>query len=229
MASSYSLSKKMPSCRVDKVLLGELEQYIKQKFETLSPKITYELNIKDSIGTETFNSIEEYNMTYFPNDTKNISIKCRTSDYRMETNVSFDISLLSSELSIKINGGSARENALSLSEEILRRINPYKTNNDFFSVFSPYGVLIGVVFSILWIGSVFNAFLSSNYILIAIIVLLLGCIGWIIFALLLPYCTFKTRRNEKLETAIKWIILGMIGFILFTVIGVYYRQKLLGF
>lgn len=44
-----------------------------------------------------------------------------------------------------------------------------------------------------------------------------------------PYCTFETRRAERRNRQFNWLVLGFLGFILFTVVGVYFRQKLLGF
>ncbi len=240
MPSSYSLSKTLPSCNVDKILLEELEQYIQQKVQNLADpdnkdEVSYELHIKDSIGLEQFNSINEYNKTYFPNDTEGITIGCRslyTKNNHQVIKIRFATRKFASEINVSLVGNSAREIALSLSDEILRIIEPYKTKN---YLFNPNGIHGLAVFAVTCLCASFlsgNELLSEPYKKFAQAVVFVAMIcgfSWFILLFFKPYCTFKTALNEKRETKVKWIVTGIIGFILFTVVGVYFRQMLLGF
>jgi hypothetical protein len=61
----------------------------------------------------------------------------------------------------------------------------------------------------------------------AVVVFLATVFGVLI--LLKPYTSFDTRRNETMAKRVNWILLGLLGFFLFTVLGVYFRQKIFGF
>jgi hypothetical protein len=58
----------------------------------------------------------------------------------------------------------------------------------------------------------------------AIVFIGLCASGWIL-TWIKPYCTFKTRLNEKRGKWISWVLLGFLAFVLFTVLGVLLETK----
>ena len=239
MMSSYGLSRTLPSCKVDRTLLKEIEQYIQQRITALVPppegkKIDYELYMTESIGTEKFKSIEEYEKIYFPDDMRRIGIKSSMRVYtsRISVDLSFDRSKFWSNIQIDYTGPAARETAISLSDEIIRRIQPYKTNNHYFERISGYGIfalLISVANTAQIIFVPWPERPFKNVVKVISIAIAFAILTYWILTFLKPYSTFKTRLNEKREKWTTWVWFGFLGFLLFTVLGVYLRKRILGF
>ena len=140
---------------------------------------------------------------------------------------------MSSNLDIKFYGPSARRIADGLAREVFARLEPYKTTNHLFQFFSLITLIVAVISIVaLMMFPVANSIRNPRYSSIMLagcfITLILGA-GYACLLFLKPYTTFKTRRNEIIERSVNFLLVGIIGFILFTVIGVYFRQRWLGF
>lgn len=133
---------KIPSCLVTKDLLSGIETYLnvemRQKLgETLGDKITYQVSIKEKIGTETLASVSEYSPGTFSDGTKEIAIRWENG---YEANCQLDIAIdldgsfgPISALKVKCTAPTARETAIGVGEAILRLLKSYRTYNWIFN------------------------------------------------------------------------------------------------
>jgi hypothetical protein len=192
----------------------------------------YSLIVMDSIGLETLTSIKEFDRPYFPNDTQIIRLKGeqRNANASLKVEIRFQRNPRDlNRLEIYFEGNAAREVVQGIANEILHRLEPYKTSNYLFANLYSIGLsllLTGVGLALLLDSK--KEILPSHGKPVGASLLLLGVfLGSL--ALLRPYASFNTRRNEKIDGAVKWIVLGVITFLTFTVVGVYFRLKLFGF
>lgn len=239
---SYNLTKQLPSCTVERKLLLELESYIQRKIAELAPPfegirsgLGKSFTVSDKFGVETLKSVEEYQRSYFPDDTRRISIEARSfGKNTLSIEIKFSPNKVTSELSIRFDGTSSREVATGIAAEILSIMESYETSNHWFHYV--YGIPTGIfLYAVLYVSALFAGYKPSRqdvltHLLVNVIIgTVLMAIGISFNEKFRPYCTFETRRNEKRKKQFNWIVLGVLGFILFTVIGVFLRQKLLGF
>lgn len=237
---TYTSTRTLPSCKVERELLVELEEYIRQKMETLYANnkdaipsvISYKVIINDSVGSETLFSIKEYNAQYFPNDIQAIHLKSNASRHNMSLAVKFGLVKGATEVEMSYTGDSAREIVTGICEEIIKRTKVYETNNHLFQLSSLLLFIPILLFSVslaLVIGSLEHPEVYHKAVQSVSVAVLALSVGWFVLTFFKPYATFHTRRNEKLERRLNWILLTFLGFILVTVIGVYFRTRLLGF
>lgn len=239
---SYNLTKQLPSCAVERRLLLELESYVQRKiaehappFEGVNSIVDNSFTIADKVGIEILKSVEEYQRSYFPDDTKIISIEARSiGKNSLSIEIQFTPSKSNSEVRVRFSGNSAREVATGIAAEILSIMESYKTLNYLFHYL--YGLPLGIlVYTMIYVGMIYAGLRPSrldalSYFLVSIMSGVAGAVIGITFnEKFKPYSTFETRRNERRKKQFSWIVLGVLGFILFTVIGVFLRQKLLGF
>jgi hypothetical protein len=234
---SYYLTEQLPSCIIERKLLLELEDYVKRKCAEFvsreeTSKLRYTFRISDEKGVERLDSIEEFKRSYFPDDTRRIVIECKVYDVKsLDIEINFSKFKDTTTLNVSFDGNSAREITAGIAAEILSILESYKTSNHLFHSYKTYALfaaclaLISIPMNILLKS---QANITKN-------VLIFGGAGamaslYAVFIILFkPYSTFETRKNEKRKKQLNWVLLGALGFILFAVIGVYFRQKLFGF
>jgi hypothetical protein len=94
----YSLDKKISSCLVSKKLIEQLERYLKDRLpqkmkSTLSLdekyKSEYKLCLKDSLGEEQLESIDEYHRDKFFNDIDRLLLNYSINHYDLQIKISF--------------------------------------------------------------------------------------------------------------------------------------------
>jgi hypothetical protein len=247
---TYSLEQPLPSCKVPRALLEELEDYLKTleqlvplSEEAMERTVEYRFVVKDTIGTEVLQSVQAFDRATFPNDTKAILFRYSAkSARRLVVEIAF-FEDGSNQLRGSFNGNSSREVSMGLNREILSRIEPYKTMNflfhsALFKVFNSTLFAAGAVFCVtpllaklfgFQMSPAVTLFSNSRQSLVGGISLFFvaSFMRWLQFAK--PHTTFDTAKNTKQEKTVTFILLGFVGFILFTVIGVYLRLKLFGF
>src|ERR1051325_336428 len=232
----YSLSHNLPSCRVDKDLLIDLEKYLLSKIDIATKDSgaigEYHLKLKESGGTETIPTIQNYEAQYFPDDMKGISMEAGVplaSPPALNIKLQFHVTSPQSQLEITTYIDPPRETALSIAGEIERRLKPYQTKNYLFDRYSKYFLISTMSFSFALVGIGQTAFIAPTKTLYISVPMAGVTLCWAILMFLKPYTTFRTRLNERRDYYINWLVGGTIAFILFTVIGVYFRQKIFGF
>ncbi len=234
---AYSLTKIIPSCLIERKLLLDLENYIQRKTadssssEDFPTRRTYKFAVVDSSGMETLNSVGEFQRNYFPDDTLRIKLEgTRRGNESLNIEITFAIIKDLSKLEIQYDGASAREVTAGIASEVFSILGSYETSNKWWHLFpgTITMLLIGALLTIVF--SIDKELLAK---IPAVASITLGAVGVLIMLqiipAMLPYSTFETRKNEKRKKRISWIVLGVLGFILFTVMGVYFRQKLFGF
>jgi len=233
--SKYVLEKKLPAITLERKLIEDLEKYISKKATDLLQVETiinnYELTIYESLGKETLKSINDFTLSYFPNDTKKITLEYMAFTPKLlKIFISFGIRRNDSYINIQYDDGCSREIANGICAELLNIANGYKNNNFIYHPNSFFDKLIPVTIG----GSAPLAFFLNNLkmpiasasILSAILVLLL----YSIFApIIKPYCILETRKNQEMSKFYSWLFLSFLGFLLFTVVGVFIRKKFFGF
>lgn len=233
---SYSFTKRLPSCFIERKLLLELEDYVQRKatdFVSSDDSICrYEFTIIDSSGSEILKSVEDYKRTFFPDDIERIKIMYSS---RLKGGLSIEISFGTikefTKAEIWFDGNSAREVAIGISSEIVSILESYKTSSHWFHLYN--GVPIALILNTV-LYAILIALPGLNLTPVSLIYLFLlgifsGTMTFIFIAYFKPYSTFETRRNERRKKHSTGYCLGVFGFILFTVIGVYLRLKLFGF
>lgn len=233
----YSLSRKLPSCQVKRLVLEDLEKYIIDKVKAVADKgeaASYGLTITDSIGAENLPSIREYEKPYFSDDTKGIAMTSRIigNSSKLSIELKFSVIEMSSKIEVTSNVEPARETAMNIAEEIVRRLNDYKTRNYLFDQHSVYSLIasLSCLFGAFGLGLSLVAATPYKGLLggISGTVFILSC-GWFALRRSKPYSTFETRLNEKRERRANLIVGVIISFIFVNVIGTYLRVKFLGF
>ena len=240
----YSIERLLPSVNVDMALLGDLERFILRKNETLSEAETadslresrYAIKIVDSFGVEELTSIDDFQLSYFPNDTKKIELSLDSYKPHLNLSVKFAIDRANSAITIRYKGKSARQTVEGLVAEILQIVHNSRTLNSWFH----YGPGVDAAFSLISIWLIISSLVT--YITMAfkpmpltfeiatfLLVAGLSVIALLAAAKLRPYSRFHTRKNKSLDGWVNWLLLGFLSFILFTVVGVFFRKTLFGF
>jgi hypothetical protein len=243
---SYSLSKQLPLCSIERALLIEIENYVQRKTkeivsyddtldedrkkqEYIYQRYEYDFSIKDSIGIENLKSVEEFQWPHFPDDTKQLRIKCRAS--REEISFSVEITFSSmrelTKVEAQFDGSSAREVTTGIADHLIAILKNYESGNRWLHPSIGWGVFL---ITVGFFSSLFSSLpILANWLRIFSLLPALILLISFPFVFLLPYSVFETKKNIRRQGRIKWLLLGMLSFIIFTVFGVYIRQKLLGF
>ncbi len=119
----------------------------------------------------------------------------------LEVTVTFNKSKINSQIEVSYTGESAREIVIGISQEILSRIEPYKTINWIFSslllvVLAGMGGQI-VVVSLTSIATIMHIRYPLFQTMLAAVLIINA--GYIALVFTMPYNIFFTRRNEKNE------------------------------
>jgi hypothetical protein len=214
----------------------ELEQYVQRKVAELDPsesqRASFEFIIIDSLGVETLKNIKSFHRSYFPDDTKRLTIRYKPSDNpKLNIELNFTPNKESTNLEVFYDGTSAREITIGIASEIGEILSSYKTPNHwlYYGQGVPFILGLSGTFSLVILALRSKVSLVPVIFLWFILIFPIRGIVSILAAYFKPYSTFETRRNERRKKQENWLLLGIMAFILFTVIGVYLRQKLLGF
>ena len=233
--ATYTTERNLPACRVEKRLLAELEEYILRRAGELGANESYEVTIKDATGEEELPTITEFRTAYFPSTTKEISLS-----YGLPITRALHVSLVfalgrnwTANLRVSYSDTAPREIVTGIATEILSIIGNYRT---LYYLFHPGVAMTLVLLSIVTILATVALALASGkgeaeMLLGKQLLLLLASTLFLYLLLgrLLPYSMFETRRNESVAKWGNWLLFGFLGFVLFSVVGVIFRRRILGF
>jgi hypothetical protein len=230
---TYSVDQRLLSYLVDKRIIGELEQYIQRKAQQHDVadegrRGTYSLTIADALGTETLKSVAEYLPAQLPDDVKSVTLAYGHAYPMIALTFSADsISRELNKLNIRLSSEHARESALGMRAEILHLLEGSRTRAHLLHLdFLKAMAVVGGGTS--WCVLTFFKTLSPVAFKVFAAVAVPSTI-YVILGLLLPYTAFDTKRNAARRGHIGKLVWLFISFVLITVLGVYWRNKQLGF
>lgn len=239
--SKYSLEKKLPSCSVERQLLKDLDNYIIKIAKSLCPGLTntrdkYKFIIIDSFGEETLGNIDDFKLSYFPNDTKKVKLTFFSLYTRLfDIGIIFDLSGWESEIRIELEDESPREKVNGIYAEVITILRDYKTKNFIFHLYNKNAFVSGLfsglaMLSIFLFGAGIREILKGQIKTGVFFILIFFFVPfYIISSKLKPYSTFQTRLNINLAIWYRWFCLSFLGFWIFGVLGVFFRKKIFGF
>lgn len=229
--NEFSLRKDIPSVKVSKELVEQLENYILQDVSEIIGidykllKENYTVEINDELGTETFKSISDYSLNRFQDGTKNIKFGFSLySPLNFRIKVSFDVDKYSSKIDLYIKSIKPREKINGIYNGLLDRLMIHKTYNRYFHNSLIKGIISGLNGIILTISLI--QFSKGN--LFISLILLLIATGSIIAVLnisnIKPYSEFDTNKQRIYNKFFSWFIWGILSFIFFGLILGYLKD-----
>jgi len=234
---SFHLEKKITSCFVTKGLLEQLEEFLTKtlpkmtKFKKDEIKERYSISITDNLGTEDLPTISNYSLSLFSDTIRKIQMKIFSfSPTEIRITIVFDKDILFSTIAIDLECNNARRTAVLIYEEIKRIISSHSNLNkilhphQFLDFITPMLIAIplGIIFSL------YPKKVSSPFFVSSCIVLFL-MFFYFILGRLKPYISFNSRRDLNLKTLSEWFIYGSLGFLVFGIIFIVLRRRILGF
>lgn len=236
----FSSEIKIPSCIVTKALIESIEKYLRTKFLALA--VTDEdkqlleeaisISITDSFGTERLNSISEFSLPRFSDDTTRLCIGIRrpyrSSFDAFEVDVQFDVSRTFTRAKADYEGSNSREFVTGLLQGSQNCVATTKTKNWLFNLPpGPEGGLWGLtLFSPAFAISIFEASSPLTYIpLFAALTLFAYLFG---AKRLRPYTTFDSNLADRRDKFWNWFVGGFLSFIVFSTVLARFRDVLLG-
>lgn len=222
----YNIRKDLPSIKVDKALIEQLENYILIDVPSIigSDKQLvidrYSIEIVDSLGTGVFSRISEFPLSMFQDGTEKIKF-----GYSISTNgyfslqISFSKHQYNSIIDITVNGSNPSELARGIYNEILNRIKQNRTNNYIYHSNFKYGISI---LASSGVGSIIGFFISKYYsfwsMCLLVILSIIGFLG-IRGDYYKPYCEFLTPKQLKYNKRFNIIIVVIILPVILSVIA----------
>lgn len=220
---SFSLEKKLPSCKVDIPLLQQLEQFVMEQLDNRfgmdveESRKALSIKIEDDKGIETFSSMAEYKFPTLPERTKSVHISCWVNSTGFtRVDIRFDREGLWSNISVALSKEDLdpREVVLGFYERFQRLITPKKTR---YSLFRIHPVLIGIIASAATMGLALGVgfWIQKRYLLGHVVgsVALLG-LGFIVGGMVFPYTVFELQNTAAQKWG-RWVISGVLGLVLF--------------
>jgi hypothetical protein len=200
----------------------------------LGKQISYNISIKEKVGTETLAGIGEFTPSIFTNGTKELAIHWGNGyggNYRLDITIDFEGGFLdSSNLKINCTAPSAREIAISIGDNIFRLIESHRTYN---WVFTPFKfalapLILGIASFTLFFAFVLLVVRQEEWLWQLISAVFLG---WIFLSSLSfrPYISFDTRRQQLLDRLWRYFSFGTIGFVIFGTLFPLFRKAIVGF
>lgn len=226
----YNIRQDLPSVRVDRALIEQLENYILFDVPSII-KVdkqlileNYSIEIVDSLGTGKFNQISDFPSSMFQNGTEKIvlSIKYYSEAY-FSLQISFSIRSYQSVIDINLKGENPSELVKGIYNEIFNQINQHKTYNSIYH--NLYFNLIGGASTGIMIGGVIFVYFSPNrwYIYLYIILLLISFIA-IKGESYKPYCEFSTSKQLQINKTFNYIILSISIPIIISILIEFLKQ-----
>lgn len=231
------IKKKIHSTNVNIKLLENAENYIINNsiglFKTSIHEETkkYDVYIYNKFGKSILKSIKGYDYSSLPNDTKRIILEYKSyQPLILNVTISFDTDGSNSYIEILHENKSPDEFVNGMMSKLLEMINYNKNSNFLFISFdNPLSMFLLFAAAILLVAGISNyskvsVDLGVKYIYISVIpvfYILIGCFK--------PYCVFDTSLNGTLKYWNNILLGGFVCYILYTILGVYLRIKILGF
>jgi hypothetical protein len=211
----YYIRQDLPSVRVDKSLIEQLENYILFdvpsiiKVDNQLVLKNYSIEIVDSLGTGKFNRISEFPASMFQNGTEKIQFGTSIYEPYFRVQISFSKRKYYSAIDISLKSDNPSEIAKGIYNEILTRINQHKTynsiyHNEYLNLIgaASFGIMIG---GIILLYSHFNHWGFSLYITL-LLISFIAAKG----QSYKPYSEFSTAKQLQINKTFNYIVLSII-------------------
>jgi len=215
----YKLDKNLPATFVNRDLVRRIETCVDSWIESTLPEpariMSSQTSVDDAFGRETFQTIDEMDLSAFPETTHGVQIErsVRAAECSARINITLSSELLRNAFRIIHDGPRARQHALALREDILRIVRANPTS----------GGAIGPLFLVLT-GAAF--LIASNNIIITqsnptatLTRFACGVLLVILGSLLLSraqQCTFDAPRLDRRREATRWFVRAIVAAALIT-------------
>jgi hypothetical protein len=140
--AGYKFEKKLRSYSVNRRLLKDVELFLLEKAKELAEEKfkpdDYSVQIEDSLGTQTMSSIDEYQYSQFPNDTKTINLHYLSYRADVDLRLRLSISPYRSIFAAEFSGKAPRQRVLGIWAELGHLLAPYR-NKNYLVAASPFG------------------------------------------------------------------------------------------
>jgi hypothetical protein len=234
----YKLTKKLPTIDVDIVLLKDIETYLLSNlpklFDIDESKIRekYYTEIKEANGEHSLGLIEQYDGNLFPDTTTRITVGLRIHNY--DTNIDINISItfdrdeLFSNIKIYLFDLNPKEKANGILAKLDSLINERKNLNFFFHPPMLLNIILGTIGYLIPTASSF-IFKYSTKLGVASILFGLSIAAYFwLFKKWKPYVSFASNRQMRNNSIANYLLLGVLGFILFSTGLLFIRKYLIG-
>lgn len=205
----------IPSCDVDKSLIKNLEDRIKQSIDDFSPE-KFRIKIITSNSSQTLSSIDDYESKYFPDDTKEIEI-----DYsnwtKLEISINFNRDKYLSKMIILLEDKSPHGHVEGLLFELTRKIDDYKNHNN---LLHPPGGFLTILYTPIVLLFILATLTRLGYLGIGIAsavleITIVSAVIYAVFSYYKPYIVFYTKQNERINKWLNWLTFAIVEFIVF--------------
>lgn len=234
----YKLTKKLPTIDVDIALLKDVETYLitnlPKLFDIDEKEIRekYYTQIKEASGEHSLGLIEQYDGNLFPDSTTRITVGLRIHDYKTNLDISisvtFDKDELFSEINIDLFDLNPKEKANGILTKLDSLINERKNLNFIFH--PPMFIKVILVTSGYLIPTAASfIFKYSTKLGVASILFGLSIAAYFwLFRNWKPYVSFASNKQMRNNSIANYLLLGALGFILFSTGLLFIRKYLLG-
>jgi len=224
----FRMEKPLPAVTVSRDLVASLHSYLVGKAKSLASSdddpeeiaSAIRVSIEDELGIETFQSLDQYAPSKFPDTTKAIEISLsgpwRTGLDGLSVEVRFHRERSSSRLKISCKNGNARELAHGLAQGVIECLGPHLKS---WGWLHPKPFIGGMIWAILWMNFLvlFNTMGKVPFaatVLMTVSLLLLASYTWIL-PRLRPYTEFDCRLTDNRLKWWDWFMKGLLGFLVF--------------
>lgn len=207
------LTRRLPSCRVTRELLGAMEGYLRECTDVLFSKQTaarsLEISVAGAKGVVAVPDVASYPGRLFPDDTRWITLTCNTGQIQdPQLTVQFSGGKRLSLVSIVFDDPSLQHAARDILAGIVSVASSHRTRNHFY-----HSAIVWMFFALLWVGAFAIEWprLKLHVWDAAIIVVTAAYVG---FSRLLPFTTFDTGRSLRNEKRAARVRAGLLVAVL---------------
>lgn len=231
LTSTYAVDAKLPSCKVSRKSLAELEGYLVRQVSEISrlPNPTVEVVITEGRrATEKLESVNKFDQDIFQSKTESIELRCSADGSTpLNINIKFHRAKLYSRILVSHSGPSSRVKVDGLVQQILKFLETSKNNNYIFRSLI-YNILLTGVLGIACVLFVRAYQAASNSDLILPMALLGTGMCGLSLRFIKPYTAFDTPRDSKFESATRLVFVALLGFLIVSLLTPL-REHILGY
>jgi hypothetical protein len=229
----FEIRQKLPPCRVNKVLLVTIEEYLISKLQSKfslpenNANMDVYVIIKDRFGTETHSSAKDIFLNKFSDTTNEITMSfINYSSYHIRILFALDQSC--SHIYIEVTGDQSRETAIGLYQGILSILEPQRYWGWLFHPdFIVSYLFVNLIPLSILMFFYFAFYLKNWYLLYIAIILFLFFSFSILSYFLIPYTSFDSRSNETKEKIWLWFFKSLISIIPFGTAITFFVKKII--